>query len=230
MLNKSESIANLVKALSTLQGELKDSSKNAINPHYKSKYSDLSEVLGNLRPLLAKHQLALSQFPSFENGIVSVTSLLAHASGEWIESTASAPATKQDVQGVGSAITYLKRYSATSIVGMASADQDDDGNSVSTVPPVIMKVPSPKIDLNGNPLKQDFRQLSDAEITKVETIIQGYAKALVLAGIKEDQTNEKVDLARSMAKSQPFDLFVKDYTAKTTRLKEMVKKTDDIPF
>ena len=230
MLNKSESIANLVKALSTLQGELKDSSKNAINPHYKSKYSDLSEVLGNLRPLLAKHQLALSQFPSFENGIVSVTSLLAHASGEWIESTASAPATKQDVQGVGSAITYLKRYSATSIVGMASADQDDDGNSASTVPPVIMKVPSPKIDLNGNPLKQDFRQLSDAETTKVETIIQSYAKALVLAGIKEDQTNEKVDLARSMAKSQPFDLFVKDYTAKTTRLKEMVKKTDDIPF
>ena len=172
MLHKSESIANLVKALSTLQGELKDSSKNAVNPHYKSKYSDLSEVLGNLRPLLAKHQLALSQFPSFENGIVSVTSLLAHASGEWIESTASAPATKQDVQGVGSAITYLKRYSATSIVGMASADQDDDGKSVSTVPPVIMKVPSPKIDLNGNPLKQDFRQLSDAEITKVETIIQ----------------------------------------------------------
>ena len=230
MLHKSESIANLVKALSTLQGELKDSSKNAINPHYKSKYSDLSEVLGNLRPLLAKHQLALSQFPSFENGIVSVTSLLAHASGEWIESTASAPATKQDVQGVGSAITYLKRYSATSIVGMASADQDDDGNSVSTVPPVIMKVPSPKIDLNGNPLKQDFRQLTDAETTKVETIIQSYAKALVMAGVKEDQTNEKVDLARSMAKSQPFDLFVKDYTAKTTRLKEMVKKTDDIPF
>jgi len=230
MLKKSESIANLVKALSALQGELKDSSKNAVNPHYKSKYSDLSEVLGNLRPLLAKNQLALSQFPSFENGIVSVTSLLAHASGEWIESTASAPATKQDVQGVGSAITYLKRYSATSIVGMASADQDDDGNSASTVPPVIMKVPSPKIDLNGNPMKQDFRQLSDAETTKIETIIQGYAKALVLAGIKEDQTNEKVDLARSMAKSQPFDLFVKDYTAKTTRLKEMVKKTDDIPF
>lgn len=230
MLKKSESIANLVKALSALQGELKDSSKNAVNPHYKSKYSDLSEVLGNLRPLLAKNQLALSQFPSFENGIVSVTSLLAHASGEWIESTASAPATKQDVQGVGSAITYLKRYSATSIVGMASADQDDDGNSVSTVHPVIMKVPSPKIDLNGNPLKQDFRQLSDAETTKIETIIQSYAKALVMAGIKEDQTNEKVDLARSMAKSQPFDLFVKDYTAKTTRLKEMVKKTDDIPF
>ena len=102
MLNKSPSITNLIKALSVLQGELKDSSKNAVNPHYKSKYSDLSEVLGNLRPLLAKHQLALSQFPSFENGIVSVTSLLAHASGEWIESTASAPATKQDVQGVGS--------------------------------------------------------------------------------------------------------------------------------
>lgn len=69
MLNKSESIANLVKALSALQGELKDSSKNAVNPHYKSKYSDLAEVLGNLRPLLAKNQLALSQFPLSRMGL-----------------------------------------------------------------------------------------------------------------------------------------------------------------
>jgi hypothetical protein len=220
MLNKSESIANLVKALSTLQGELKDADKNALNPHFKSKYADLSEVLGNLRPLLAKNQLALSQFPSFENGIVSVTSLLAHASGEWIESTASAPATKQDVQGVGSAITYLKRYSAAAIVGMASADQDDDGNSVS-----IQKVENKPI------VKQevkDFRpQTVDA--AKIETIIQGYAKALVIAGISEAQVNEKIDIARSVSKQKPFDAFSKEYGDKIVKLKSMVK-TEDIPF
>jgi hypothetical protein len=220
MLNKSESIANLVKALSALQGELKDADKNALNPHFKSKYADLSEVLGNLRPLLAKNQLALSQFPSFENGIVSVTSLLAHASGEWIESTASAPATKQDVQGVGSAITYLKRYSAAAIVGMASADQDDDGNSVS-----IQKVENKPI------VKQevkDFRpQTVDA--AKIETIIQGYAKALVIAGISEAQVNEKIDIARAVSKEKPFDAFSKEYGDKIVKLKSMVK-TEDIPF
>ena len=220
MLHKSESIANLVKALSALQGELKDADKNALNPHFKSKYADLSEVLGNLRPLLAKNQLALSQFPSFENGIVSVTSLLAHASGEWIESTASAPATKQDVQGVGSAITYLKRYSAAAIVGMASADQDDDGNSVS-----IQKVENKPI------VKQevkDFRpQTVDA--AKIETIIQGYAKALVIAGISEAQVNEKIDIARSVSKQKPFDAFSKEYGDKIVKLKSMVK-TEDIPF
>lgn len=220
MINKSESIANLVKALSALQGELKDTQKNALNPHFKSRYSDLSEVLGNLRPLLAKNQLALSQFPSFENGIVSVTSLLAHASGEWIESTASAPATKQDVQGVGSAITYLKRYSAAAIVGMASADQDDDGNSVS-----IQKVENKPI------VKQevkDFRpQTVDA--AKIETIIQGYAKALVIAGISEAQVNEKIDTARSVSKQKPFDAFSKEYGDKIVKLKSMVK-TEDIPF
>jgi hypothetical protein len=220
MLNKSESIANLVKALSTLQGELKDADKNALNPHFKSKYADLSEVLGNLRPLLAKNQLALSQFPSFENGIVSVTSLLAHASGEWIESTASAPATKQDVQGVGSAITYLKRYSAAAIVGMASADQDDDGNSVS-----IQKVENKPI------VKQevkDFRpQTVDA--AKIETIIQGYAKALVIAGISEAQVNDKIEIARAVSKEKPFDAFSKEYGDKIVKLKSMVK-TEDIPF
>lgn len=220
MLNKSESIANLVKALSALQGELTDSNRNALNPHFKSRYSDLSEVLGNLRPLLAKNQLALSQFPSFENGIVSVTSLLAHASGEWIESTASAPAPKQDVQGVGSAITYLKRYSAAAIVGMASADQDDDGNSVS-----IQKVENKPI------VKQevkDFRpQTVDA--AKIETIIQGYAKALVIAGISEAQVNEKIDIARAVSKQKPFDAFSKEYGDKIVKLKSMVK-TEDIPF
>jgi len=220
MINKSESIANLVKALSALQGELKDADKNALNPHFKSKYADLSEVLGNLRPLLAKNQLALSQFPSFENGIVSVTSLLAHASGEWIESTASAPATKQDVQGVGSAITYLKRYSAAAIVGMASADQDDDGNSVS-----IQKVenkPIPKQEV------KDFRpQTVDA--AKIETIIQGYAKALVIAGISEAQVNEKIDIARAVSKQKPFDAFSKEYGDKIVKLKSMVK-TEEIPF
>jgi len=220
MINKSESIANLVKALSALQGELKDADKNALNPHFKSKYADLSEVLGNLRPLLAKNQLALSQFPSFENGIVSVTSLLAHASGEWIESTASAPATKQDVQGVGSAITYLKRYSAAAIVGMASADQDDDGNSVS-----IQKVENKPI------VKQevkDFRpQTVDA--AKIETIIQGYAKALVIAGISEAQVNDKIEIARAVSKEKPFDAFSKEYGDKIVKLKSMVK-TEDIPF
>jgi len=221
MLNKSESIANLVKALSTLQGELKDADKNALNPHFKSKYADLSEVLGNLRPLLAKNQLALSQFPSFENGIVSVTSLLAHASGEWIESTASAPATKQDVQGVGSAITYLKRYSAAAIVGMASADQDDDGNSVSTIQKVENK-PIVKQEV------KDFRpQTVDA--AKIETIIQGYAKALVIAGISEAQVNEKIDIARAVSKQKPFDAFSKEYGDKIVKLKSMVK-TEDIPF
>jgi hypothetical protein len=220
MLNKSESIANLVKALSALQGELKDADKNALNPHFKSKYADLSEVLGNLRPLLAKNQLALSQFPSFENGIVSVTSLLAHASGEWIESTASAPATKQDVQGVGSAITYLKRYSAAAIVGMASADQDDDGNSVS-----IQKVENKPI------VKQevkDFRPHT-VDAAKIETIIQGYAKALVIAGISEAQVNEKIDIARAVSKQKPFDAFSKEYGDKIVKLKSMVK-TEDIPF
>ena len=222
MINKSESIANLVKALSALQGELKDADKNALNPHFKSKYADLSEVLGNLRPLLAKNQLALSQFPSFENGIVSVTSLLAHASGEWIESTASAPATKQDVQGVGSAITYLKRYSAAAIVGMASADQDDDGNSVSVIPQKVENKPIVKQEV------KDFRpQTVDA--AKIETIIQGYAKALVIAGISEAQVNDKIEIARAVSKEKPFDAFSKEYGDKIVKLKSMVK-TEDIPF
>jgi len=103
---------------------------------------------------------------------------------------------------------------------MASADQDDDGNSVS-----IQKVENKPI---AKQEVKDFRpQTVDA--AKIETIIQGYAKALVIAGISEAQINEKIDIARAVSKQKPFDAFSKEYGDKIVKLKSMVK-TEDIPF
>jgi len=100
---------------------------NATNAFFKSKYADLAECLNTVRPVFSKHGLSLSQFPSFENGIASVESILMHNSGEWISNVASAPVSKQDAQGVGSATTYLRRYSLAAIAGIAQ--EDDDANS-----------------------------------------------------------------------------------------------------
>ena len=126
-MDKSESIQALAKALAISQGELENASKNAANPHYKSKYADLAEVLNTVRPVFAKHGLSFVQFPSFEGGIAHVETMLMHESGEWIRNTASAPVSKQDAQGVGSAVTYLRRYSVAAMAGIAQ--EDDDGNS-----------------------------------------------------------------------------------------------------
>ena len=126
-MNKSESIAALSKALVKAQGEVENASKSSVNPHFKSKYADLAEVLNTVRPVFCSNGLAFVQMPSFEGGVASVETLLTHDSGEWISNVASAPVTKQDAQGVGSAITYLRRYSLTAFAGIAQ--EDDDANA-----------------------------------------------------------------------------------------------------
>jgi hypothetical protein len=126
-MNKSETIGALAKALAKAQGSLENASKNAANPHFKSKYADLAECLNTIRDVFAESGLSYVQFPSFDNGVASVETMLMHESGEWISSVASAPVSKQDAQGVGSATTYLRRYSIAAMAGIAQ--EDDDANS-----------------------------------------------------------------------------------------------------
>lgn len=125
-MNKSETIAELAKALASAQGEIENAGKNASNPHFKSRYADLAEVLNTVRPVMSRNGISISQFPAFESGIASVETIVMHTSGEWMTGISSAPVTKQDAQGVGSALTYLRRYSLAAIAGIAQ--EDDDGN------------------------------------------------------------------------------------------------------
>lgn len=126
-MNKSESIAALSAALAKAQAEIENASKTANNPHFKSKYADLAEVLNTVRPVMSRHGIAIVQMPSFESGLASVETLMTHSSGEWISNICSAPVSKQDAQGVGSAITYLRRYSLAAFAGIAQ--EDDDANA-----------------------------------------------------------------------------------------------------
>lgn len=129
MHTKSDSIIKLAEALAGAQAEIENAAKKSNNPHFKSKYADLAEVINTARPVLSKHGLSVTQWPSFADGLVSVETLLAHKSGEWIANTASAPADKLTAQGVGSAITYLRRYSLAALACIAQ--EDDDGNAAS---------------------------------------------------------------------------------------------------
>lgn len=126
---KSESIAALAAALSAVQGEIENAGKNSTNPHLKSRYADLAEILNTVRPVLSEHGLAVSQHPAFSDGMVHVETMLMHKSGEFISSTISTPVQKSDAQGVGSATTYARRYSLAAIVGLSQ--EDDDGHSAS---------------------------------------------------------------------------------------------------
>lgn len=117
----------LFAALAAAQGEIENANKNAANPHFRSKYADLAEVLNTIRPVFAKHGLSLIQSPGFDGSMASVTTVLAHQSGGYMTSTASCVPAKADAQGIGSATTYLRRYSAAAVAGIAQ--EDDDGNA-----------------------------------------------------------------------------------------------------
>ncbi len=149
---KSESIAALSAALAKAQGELENANKNANNPHFKSRYADLAELLNTVRPVLSKHGLAVIQMPSFDSGVASVETLLTHSSGEYVSSTCSAPVTKQDAQGVGSAITYLRRYSLAAFCGIAQEDDDANSSVGHKTPPPQQAKPQAKPEISSERL------------------------------------------------------------------------------
>ena len=126
-MNTSEEIHELATALSKAQGEIEDAAKGAENPYYKSKYADLAAVRGVIREPLAKNGLSIVQNPATVQGGVEVETILLHSSGQYMSSKLFMPVAKIDAHGVGSAITYARRYSLLSILCLAT--EDDDGNA-----------------------------------------------------------------------------------------------------
>jgi hypothetical protein len=117
-------------ALVACLGELRNVAKNAVNPHFKNRYASLDAILDAARPVLSKHGLALSQEPVFQDGLAGVITRIIHTGGESRESTLLLPLRDQSAQGVGSALTYARRYAVSSVLGIA-ADDDDDGAQAS---------------------------------------------------------------------------------------------------
>jgi len=127
---QSESIANLAKALSIVQGKLTYAKKDSANPFFKSKYADLESVWDACRDLLSANGLAVVQLPGeYFEGTMALTTIITHSSGEWISQQMSLPVTKPDAQGAGSALTYMRRYALAAAIGVVQAD--DDGNAAS---------------------------------------------------------------------------------------------------
>jgi hypothetical protein len=126
---RSESIAKLSTALAIAQAGIINAAKDKANPFFKSKYADLASVQEACRPALNANGLSILQLASAAGPLVTVKTVLTHASGEWIASDLTMKAVKDDPQGIGSCITYARRYGLASMVGVAA--DDDDGNAAS---------------------------------------------------------------------------------------------------
>ena len=138
-METSTEINELAAALAKAQGEIENAGKNAKNPHFKSTYADLSEVLNVARPVLSKHGLSIVQMPvSSDDSKIGVITRLMHSSGQYIQSSLDIKVGGNNpAHAAGSAITYLRRYSAAAFVGIAQ--EDKDANDV--VPAKVVNVP-----------------------------------------------------------------------------------------
>ena len=134
-MNKSESIQLLASALSKAQAEMPAIKFDSKKPFLKNDYASLGAIIAGARPVIAKHGLSVSQLTFGEDGVAGVETVLMHTSGEWISSSISMPIGeekgKSSAQVAGSIVTYLRRYSLASILGIYS-DEDGDGNKPET--------------------------------------------------------------------------------------------------
>ena len=129
----SGTIPNLAAALAAAQGKIETASKDSVNPHFNSRYANLAAVWAACREALSAVGIAVIQNPSVVGADVTVTTMVLHKSGEWIMGSLSATADKKTAQGIGSVITYLRRYGLSAMVGIAP-DEDDDANAGSPAP------------------------------------------------------------------------------------------------
>jgi hypothetical protein len=117
--------SKLAEALSKAQSEMKNAVLNRTNPHFRSKYADLSAVREATLPALTKNGLAITQTMQMQDGGMRLITRLHHISGEFLTSEFPLPMQVDKPQVVGSATTYARRYCWAAICGIAS-DEDDD--------------------------------------------------------------------------------------------------------
>lgn len=137
-MKRSETIANLAMSLAKFQGEMTNPKNTAKNPQFNSKYAPLQDILALARPILSKHGLSLIQSTTGDLENVTISTMLMHESGEFLETepfilkgeqTMKGGGKVLNVQGAGSMITYIRRYQVSAMLGVASEDDDDGAHS-----------------------------------------------------------------------------------------------------
>ena len=153
MINKSEQLQELAKALCVVQGKLEAAPKDVQNKHLGNKYADLASVWGACRKLLTENGLSIAQLPTAGGeGVIDLQTILLHTSGQWIASETCMPVVKQpgvnDAQAYGLVLSYARRYALSAMVGIIQEDTDADtgehSQTKSTARPPAPKPATPK--------------------------------------------------------------------------------------
>lgn len=201
----------IAAALFKFQQEVGKVKKDATNPFFKSKYATLSNVLEVIKEPLEKAKLVIAQSPNSQfNETVLVTKIIHVDSGELIESAYPLNPVKNDPQGIGSAITYARRYA---LVSMLCLDvDDDDGNAASKPTPSEqqafkeqvqgaqkLKIVPAKIVTEG-PLRQEQLKLIEFYIKKLGKSGAGILIDYSVSELKDLTSKQAVEVISSLEK------------------------------
>jgi hypothetical protein len=166
-VSQSQEIKELVSALAKAQRVMKPAVYNRVNPHFKSRYADFASCMEACRVPLADNGLAVIQSCETIDGKISLITMLAHVSGQWMKSEFPIIPSKMDSQAIGSAMTYAKRYSLCGMIGIVADEEgDDDGEAAMG----RNKTESPKVhEANKQKLKET---LGEEDMQLVNDYIQ----------------------------------------------------------
>jgi len=176
---------SIYKQLSDFQNKVETIQKTATNPHFKSKYATLESVLETIREPLKEAKLCFTQLPQAE-GVETIISSIDDETS-YIKSFVPYKLSKADMQGLGSAITYARRYALVSMLGLIQ--EDDDGNEAC------------------KPKKQEAKQeqpktITESQISQIQDLIidtgtdsaafLAYFKVKALSEMNETQANQAI--------------------------------------
>lgn len=171
---ESEELSKLFEALAKAQMDMEVAKTDSTNPFFKSNYADLASIVKASRPFLTKNGLSVAQrIRPNEAGQLHLFTRLCHSSGQWMESMMPVIPPKNDIQTIGSYITYLRRYNYASIVGVVASGEDDDGETA-------MVTPRKRSNVNHNSNKITKAQLEvlsnelDGHEEILESLLSGF--------------------------------------------------------
>jgi ERF superfamily len=170
----SESIDQVSAAFAAAQGEFEPVVHNRINPFFKSHYTDLDGILKAVKPALSDHKLVIYNFTKLSDGYTILHTRLVHESGQWIETRARIIPAKDDIQGLGSAMSYHKRYNILNLLGISTKeDLDDDDGEVDMIPHRNMSHKGTAPNLRSKPQKPT-ETITPEQLEELQDMLQNH--------------------------------------------------------
>jgi hypothetical protein len=192
MITTSETIGKIAAAVATASADIGAAKKDAKNPHFKNDYATLESAINASKGALQAQGVFVVQSPGelSETNALRIVTRLVHSSGEWLETVCDIPLQKKDAQGVGSAVTYGRRYGLMAALNIPASD--DDGNDACKPEPVKKITPAQVVQL------QDLADEVGADMAKLKKYI-GVSVMTEIKAADFDRVRELLERKRPAA-------------------------------